>query len=44
MRLLIVVPDQERATGNWVTATRLQQGRPKGRPAGALPDPPGVIA
>jgi glycosyltransferase involved in cell wall biosynthesis len=26
MRLLIVVPDQERATGNWVTATRLQQG------------------
>jgi len=26
MRLLIVVPDQDRATGNWVTATRLQQG------------------
>lgn len=26
MRLLIVVPDQDRATGNWITATRLQQG------------------
>jgi len=26
MRLLIVVPSQNRATGNWVTATRLQQG------------------
>ncbi len=26
MRLLIVVPSQDRATGNWVTATRLQQG------------------
>lgn len=26
MRLLIVVPDQARATGNWVTATRLSQG------------------
>jgi len=26
MRLLIVVPSQERATGNWVTANRLQQG------------------
>ncbi|MCM2263887.1 MAG: glycosyltransferase family 4 protein [Desulfuromonadales bacterium] len=26
MRLLIVVPDQDRATGNWVTATRLQHG------------------
>ena len=26
MRLLIVVPSQERATGNWVTASRLQQG------------------
>jgi len=26
MRLLIVVPQQDRATGNWVTATRLQQG------------------
>ena len=26
MRLLIVVPSQERATGNWVTATRLQLG------------------
>lgn len=26
MRLLIVVPEQDRATGNWVTATRLQQG------------------
>lgn len=26
MRLLIVVPAQDRATGNWITATRLQQG------------------
>lgn len=26
MRLLIVVPSQDRATGNWVTATRLQRG------------------
>ena len=26
MRLLIVVPNQDRATGNWVTANRLQQG------------------
>lgn len=26
MRLLIIVPSQNRATGNWVTATRLQQG------------------
>lgn len=26
MRLLIIVPNQNRATGNWVTATRLQQG------------------
>lgn len=26
MRLLIVVPRQNRATGNWVTATRLQRG------------------
>jgi hypothetical protein len=26
VRLLIVVPRQDRATGNWVTATRLQQG------------------
>jgi glycosyltransferase involved in cell wall biosynthesis len=26
VRLLIVVPRQERATGNWITATRLQHG------------------
>lgn len=26
MRLLIIVPSQDRATGNWVTATRLQHG------------------
>ena len=26
MRLLIVVPRQERATGNWITANRLKQG------------------
>lgn len=26
MRVLIVVPDQDRATGNWITASRLQQG------------------
>ena len=26
MRLLIVVPGQDRASGNWVTATRLQRG------------------
>lgn len=26
MRLLIVVPGQDRATGNWVTAARLQRG------------------
>jgi glycosyltransferase involved in cell wall biosynthesis len=26
MRLLIIVPAQDRATGNWVTATRFQQG------------------
>ncbi len=26
MRVLIVVPAQDRATGNWVTASRLQQG------------------
>jgi len=26
MRLLIIVPRQERATGNWITASRLRQG------------------
>jgi glycosyltransferase involved in cell wall biosynthesis len=26
LRLLIVIPRQDRATGNWITATRLQQG------------------
>ena len=26
MRLLIIVPRQERTTGNWITASRLQQG------------------
>jgi len=26
VRLLIVIPRQDRATGNWITATRLQQG------------------
>jgi glycosyltransferase involved in cell wall biosynthesis len=26
MRLLIVVPDQDRVTGNWITAARLRQG------------------
>jgi len=26
MRLMIVVPEQDRATGNWVTAKRLAAG------------------
>ena len=29
MRILIVVPDQERVSGNWVTAERFQQGLEK---------------